>query len=168
MKYSEYREILKRDRNEYGKRSHIRLYIMNSGYKIVVNHRRCKFLRQFKALYFLYMLQRFRYNRLCIKYGCDIPSHVEIGPGFKIDHPVGIIINSRAVIGENVNVKSGVVIGKNSKGVPKIGNNVLIGVHALIIGGVSVGNGASVGAGAIVVHDVPENATVVCEAAHIK
>ena len=166
MKHKEYRNIIKADRNRYGNASHMMLYIKNAGYRIIVNYRRCKLYEGNKAAFILYMLQRLKYNRLCVRYGCDIPSHASIGAGFKIDHPVGIIINSGSKIGENVTVKSGAVIGKNDKGVPIVGNNVLIGVHALIIGNIKIGDGAQIGAGAIVTHDVSKNSVVVCNPAH--
>ena len=102
-----------------------------------------------------------------MKYGCDIPSHAVIGPGLRIDHANGIVINSKAVIGKNATLKGGVVIGSNSKGVPTVGDNVLIGAHALLIGKIIVGDNSSIGAGAIVVHDVPNRAVVVNQSATI-
>lgn len=167
MTRSEYRDMLSKDRVRYGNESHIKLYFCNVGYRIVTRFRRCNFLRTHRFLFPLYMLARLHYNRTCVKYSCDIPSHVQIGAGLKIDHPCGIVINSQAIIGENFNIKSGAVIGKNQKGVAVIGDNVSVGVHALIIGPICIHNNAEIGSGAIVTHDVPENAVVVCDSAHI-
>ena len=166
MKYKEYKEKLEKDRLRYGEAGHIKLYIKNAGYKIVTNLRRCEYLRGKKIFFPIYQLQRVKYHRLCVKYGCDIPSHVKIGAGFKLDHPVGVVINSKAIIGENFNIKSGAVIGKTEKGVAKIGDNVMVGVHALIIGNVTIGDDAKIGAGAIVTHDAGEGATVISPCAH--
>lgn len=167
MKYKEYREILKTDRERLAKGGHIITYLVNSGYRIVTHYRRCKLLEGYCLLYPIYMIQRFIYSRKCIKAGCDIPSHVVIGKGFKIDHTQGIVINSKARIGEMCTIKAGAVIGKNNRGVPVIGDNVMIGVHAVILGDVHVGNNADIGAGAIVTHDVPDSAIIIGEAAHV-
>lgn len=169
MKYLEYKSILKCDRDRYSEDiGHFRLYFLNPCYKITTRYRKCKLFSSSKILKPIYIFERLIYNHVCIKYGCDIPSHVEIGPGFRMDHPHGVVINSKVRIGSNFTIKSGAVIGANDKGIPVIGDNVLIGVHALIIGPVKLGNDVKVGAGAIVVHDIPDNSTVICEAAHIR
>lgn len=167
MKYSEYKHILQMDRSRLAKGGHLKTYISNSGYRIVTHYRRCKLLENKKLLYPLYLLQRIIYNQKCVKAGCDIPSHATIGKGFKIDHTQGIIINSKAIIGDGCTIKSGTVIGKNNRGVPVIGDNVMIGAHAIILGNIHIGNNADIGAGAIVTHDVPDSAIVIGESAHI-
>lgn len=167
MTYKEYTSILKTDRERLQIGGHVRTYIKNSGYRIITHYRRCKFLEGHKLLYLLYLIQRVIYNHKCIVAGCDIPSHAVIGKGLKIDHTQGIVINSKAVVGENCTIKSGAVIGKNDKGVPVIGDNVMLGVHAIVLGKIIVGNNADIGAGAIVTHDVPESAIVIGEAAHV-
>ncbi len=167
MNYHEYKSVLKKDRECYGKASHIKTYFFNQGYKIVVNYRRCKLLASRKIFFPLYVFQRLKYNRICVKYGCDIPSSANIGSGFKIEHPIGCVVNSKAVIGNNFNIKSGAIVGRNHRGVATIGDNVSLGVHSLVIGPVKIGNNVNVGAGAIVTHDVSDNETVVGTAAHI-
>lgn len=62
---------------------------------------------------------------------------------------------------------TGALIGANSRGVPHIGDNVMVGGHAIIIGDVKIGNNVKIGAGAIVTHDVPDNSVVVGDSAHI-
>jgi len=96
--------------------------------------------------------------------GISIPFSVKIGRGLYIGHFGRIIINGRAEIGENCSIATGVVIGTRGlgdEGVPMIGNNVFIGVDAKILGNIKVGDGAKIGANAVVIKDVPENATVV-------
>ena len=117
MTLKEYREILKKDRLRYSNFKHLKLYFCNHSYKINTHLRRVQYLRSHKFLYVFYQFQRWIYNKKCVKYGCDIPSHITVGSGFKIDHPCGIVINSQAIIGENFNIKSGSVIGKTNKGV---------------------------------------------------
>lgn len=167
MKFSQYREIVACDRARYNKKwTHFQMLVMNPCYRITVSLRKCEFLGTHKSVRLLWLIQRYLHHRKCVKYGCDIPSRVHIGPGLRIDHPQGIVINSKALIGENLTIKSGAVIGGNENGVPVIGDNVLIGVHALVIGDVRVGDNAKIGAGAIVVRDVPNDTTAVCTPAH--
>ena len=73
----------------------------------------------------------------------------------------GIVISHNAVIGKNVTIYHQVTIGEGKGGAPNIGNGVLIGAGAKIIGNVKVGDGAKIGAGCVVCKDVPKNAVVV-------
>ena len=107
---------------------------------------------------------------LRVIYGCDIMPGTKIGAGTKFPHRgLGVVINKDCVIGENCIIGKGVVIGgrSNNPVVPQIGNNVLIGSNAVVIGPVKVGDNAQIGAGAVVVHDVPENAVVVGNPARV-
>lgn len=168
MNYKDYKLYVREDRRRWNSnKSHINMFLTNSCYRLIIRHRRCELLRSYKVLMLFYQMERFIYHRTCVRCGCDIPSNVKIGPGFRMDHSWGVIINSKAVIGSNFLIKSGAVIGATEKGIPSIGNNVSVGVHALLLGNISVADGAEIGAGAIVTHDVLENAIVICEAAHI-
>ena len=102
-----------------------------------------------------------------VKYGVYIPSCTKIGYGFYIGHAVGIVINGRTQIGNNVNIGQFLSIGSN-KGTPAIiGDNVYIGPHVSIVEDVKIGNESCIGAGAVVIKDVPEGVTVVGCPAHI-
>ena len=169
MRYSEYKKKLSKDREAVNKNiSHIKLYATNAGYQIITHFRRCQYLRSKKNLVLLYVIERFLYRRKCVKYGCDLPSGIEVGSGFRIDHPWGVVINSQASIVNHCTIKTGAVIGKNDKGVPQIGNNVMIGAHALIIGNIIVGDTVKIGAGAIVTHDIPDGSIAICQPACLK
>jgi len=102
---------------------------------------------------------------------------VEIHPGAKIgqrvfiDHGMGVVIGETAEVGDDVLIYSGVVLGGTSlekvKRHPTIGNNVMIGAGALVLGPITVGDNARIGTGAVVLQPVPAGVTVVGVAAHI-
>lgn len=169
MKFAELMQYLKQDGSRWSSKSSIfRLYLTNREYRIVARHRVCTYLSGRRWLFPLYCVERFLYHRLTTKCGCDMPSHVQVGAGFQLLHTWGTVINSATIIGTNCTVLTGTVIGKNHTGVPVIGNNVFIGAHAIIIGDIHVGDGAVIGAGAIVTHDVPPGAIVIGKAASVK
>ena len=99
-----------------------------------------------------------------ILFSAHIPPEVQIGEGTHLGYGgLGIVLHSEAVIGRNVLVSPGVVIGGRSgiPGAPIIEDNVLIGVGAKILGPVRIGEGAKVGANAVVIDDVLPGDTVV-------
>lgn len=100
------------------------------------------------------------HRRLSRKYGIMIPSNTKIGYGLYIGHGVGIVINSGTVIGNNCNISHFLSIGTNTNSPAIIGNNVYIGPNVCIVEGVHIGDNVTIGAGAVVVHDIPDNATV--------
>lgn len=79
----------------------------------------------------------------------------------------GIVISGQAEIGENCTIYHQVTIGTNGKGVPKIGDNVIIGAGAKIIGPVRVGNGVHIGANVVITQDIPDGCVVVCDSPKI-
>ncbi len=97
--------------------------------------------------------------------GIDIHPGATLGPGLFIDHGMGVVIGETAEVGANVTLLQGVTLGGTStqrvKRHPTIGDNVLVGADALVIGAITVGANAKVGAGSVVVKDVPPGATVV-------
>ena len=168
MLLKEYQNARLADRKALGKNAeHLKAYLSLPGYRIMTHFRRCQYLKGKKWLIPLYFLERLIYHRMCVKFSCDIPSNTEIGPGFVIKHPVGIVINSHAVIGSDCSIRTGALIGGSRTGVPVIGDHVSIGGHSIVLGGITVGDNSDIGAGAIVTHDVPRNAVVICESAHV-
>jgi serine O-acetyltransferase len=97
--------------------------------------------------------------------GIEIHPAAVLGPGLFIDHGMGIVIGETAEIGENVSILQGVTLGgtsaKREKRHPTIGDNVMIGAGAAVIGGFKIGAGSRIGAGSVVVREVPENCVVV-------
>lgn len=98
-----------------------------------------------------------------------MPPNPNIKGGFCLIHGFGTVINSNSHIGKNCIVLHGVTIGEDWKGgTPVIGDDVFIGCSATIIGKVHIGNRVKIGAGAIVVDDIPDDATVISPKATIR
>ena len=97
--------------------------------------------------------------------GIEIHPGAKIGRRFFIDHGMGVVIGETTEIGDDVLMYQGVVLGGTSlekkKRHPTIGNNVVIGTGAKILGPIRIGDGAKVGAGSVVVKSVPQGSTVV-------
>jgi serine O-acetyltransferase len=99
-----------------------------------------------------------------VVFAVQLPAETRIGRGSRLNYSgLGTVIHARAVIGNRVEIGPGVVIGGRSEiyEVPVIEDDVKIGVGAKVLGPVRVGRGATVGANAVVVHDVPAGAVVV-------
>jgi serine O-acetyltransferase len=103
--------------------------------------------------------------------GVEIHPGAKIGHGLFIDHGMGIVIGETAVIGDDCTIYHGVTLGGTGKETgkrhPTIGNNVLIGAGAKILGPFRVGDNARIAANAVVLHEVPDGATVVGVPGHI-
>ena len=99
------------------------------------------------------------------KTGIEIHPGATIGKGFFIDHGDGVVIGETTIIGDNVTLYQGVTLGGTGKDVgkrhPTIGDNVVIGAGAKVLGPFTVGSGSKIGASAVVLKEVPENCTVV-------
>nr|WP_225443348.1 DapH/DapD/GlmU-related protein [Lolliginicoccus lacisalsi] len=99
--------------------------------------------------------------------GADFVPGCRIGPGVMMQHPNGIVISGRAVIGANATILQQVTVGEaiGSDGAPprapRIGDGVLLGAGCKVLGGVEVGDGAAVGANAVVLQAVPAGAVAV-------
>lgn len=97
--------------------------------------------------------------------GIEIHPAAEIGDGFFIDHGAGVVIGETSEVGDNVTLYQGVTLGGTGKETgkrhPTLKDNVTVGAGAKVLGSVTVGENAKIGAGSIVIHDVPPNSTVV-------
>lgn len=92
---------------------------------------------------------------------CIIGRGAEFGPGFVLIHATGIVINGRVRGGSNILIEHQVTIGAERRQMPIIGDDVFIGGGAKVIGSLTIGDGARIGANAVVVGDVPPHTTVV-------
>ncbi len=93
--------------------------------------------------------------------GCIIGRGAEFGPEFVLVHSIGVVINGTVRGGRGIKIEHQVTIGAERRQSPVLGDRIFIGAGAKIIGSVSVGDDARIGANAVVVKDVPANATVV-------
>lgn len=109
-------------------------------------------------------LALFLQNRMSADFGVDIHPAARLGYGILLDHATGLVIGETAVVGNDVSILQQVTLGGTGKEHgdrhPKIGNGVLISAGAKILGNIKVGEGAKVGAGSVVLHDVPPHTTV--------
>lgn len=103
-------------------------------------------------------------NRMSAEFGVDIHPAARLGQGIMLDHATGLVIGETAVVGNNVSILQAVTLGGTGKDEgdrhPKIGDGVLISAGAKILGNICVGEGAKVGAGSVVLENVPAHTTV--------
>jgi len=97
--------------------------------------------------------------------GIEIHPKASIGNRFFIDHGEGVVIGETTIIGDDVLIYQQVTLGgtgsEHGKRHPTIGNNVIIGAGAKVLGNITIGNNVRIGAGSVVIEDVPDNSTVV-------
>ena len=94
--------------------------------------------------------------------GADVPTNANLGGGLIMLHPNGVVIHPDAVIGPNCLILQQVTLGTGPlPGLPRLGGNVDVGAGARILGGVTIGDHARIGANAVVIKDVPAGATAV-------
>ena len=92
---------------------------------------------------------------------CVIGRGAQFGPGFVLIHSMGVVINSKVRGGERILLEHGVTIGEEKGVAPLLGDDVFVGAGAKIIGGVTIGSHTKIGANAVVLTDVPDDATAV-------
>ena len=109
-------------------------------------------------------LARFFQSQISVGLGVDIHPAARIGRGLMLDHATGVVVGETAVIEDDVSILHSVTLGGTGKEVgdrhPKIRRGVLLAAGCKIIGNIEVGEGAKVGAGSVVLHDVPPHVTV--------
>lgn len=141
--------------------SYLEVLMLYPGLHSVVMH---------KFAHLLYLLRipflpRFLSEMMRFFTGIEIHPGAKIGRGLFIDHGNGVIIGETAIIGDNVLLYQGVTLGgtgkEKGKRHPTIGNNVVIGAGAKVLGNITAGDNSYIGANAVVVKNVPPNSTIV-------
>ncbi len=139
----------------------IEVIILYPGFHILVSYRLSHFLYKHK----FYFLARLISQIGRFFTGIEIHPGAKIGKKLFIDHGMGVVIGETATIGDNCTIYHNVTLGGTGKDKfkrhPDIGNNVLIGAGAQILGPIKIGDNAKIGANATVLKDVPKNTTVV-------
>jgi len=139
----------------------VKSYFLDKGFQAVVLYRLAHWLVNKKIKIIASLVT----NHSLSKTGAEIQPYAQIGPGFLVKHPVGLVIGSGCRIGRDFTVLQGVTLGE--KNVPDgkyeypiIGDQVTICAGAKVLGAVRIGSGSIVGANAVVIHDVPLNVMV--------
>ncbi|MCI5821538.1 MAG: serine O-acetyltransferase [Lachnospiraceae bacterium] len=130
-------------------------------FKVMLSYRRAHKL-YLKGHYFL---ARWISQRAARRTGIEIHPGANIGKGFFIDHGTGVIIGETTIIGDNVTLYQGVTLGGTGKETgkrhPTLEDNVMVSAGAKVIGSFTVGKNSKIGAGSVVIEEVPPNCTVV-------
>jgi serine O-acetyltransferase len=148
-------------RDDPAAKSTLEIVLCYPGLHAVVWHRLAHYLYKRK----LYLLARIVSSQARFMTGIEIHPGATIGRRFFIDHGMGVVIGETAEIGDDVLLYQGVTIGGTGdvkgKRHPTIGNNVVVGAGAKVLGNITIGDYAKIGAGSVVVRAVPEHSTVV-------
>lgn len=135
-------------------------FLYFKGYQAIQTHRFASALWHNGRKDFALYLQ----SRSSQVFQVDINPAARIGKGIMLDHATGFVVGETAVIGDHVSILQGVTLGGTGKSEedrhPKIGNGVLIGAGAIVLGNIKVGDCARIGAGSVVVKEVPPRVTV--------
>jgi serine O-acetyltransferase len=136
----------------------VRVFLTSDSFRVVSLFR----VRQLARRAHLGAMNRFLRLYQMAVYGVEIGKDVTLGEGVYFVHTLGTIVGGNAIIGDRVRFMGNNTVGTaRDDGYPHIGNDVIIGCGARILGNISVGDGAVIGANAVVLEDVPAGATVV-------
>ncbi|MBQ2676385.1 MAG: serine O-acetyltransferase [Clostridia bacterium] len=139
----------------------LEILFLYPGVKAIRMHRRANFFHRHGMTF----IARWISQRCVKKTGIEIHPAAKIGERFFIDHGVGVVIGETAEIGDDVTIYQGVTLGGTGKDLgkrhPTIGNNVMIGAGAKVLGPFKVGDNCRIAAGAVVLDEVPPNSTAV-------
>jgi serine O-acetyltransferase len=148
-------------REDPAAKSVLEIVLCYPGFHAILLHRLAHWLYQEK----IPILPRFVSQISRFLTGIEIHPGAKIGRRFFIDHGMGVVIGETAEIGDDVLLYQGVTLGgtgnETGKRHPTIGNHVVIGTGAKVLGSITIGDNVKIGAGSVVVHPVPDNSTVV-------
>jgi len=148
-------------REDPAAKSALEIFLCYPGFHAVLSHRLCHKLYRWHVP----LLPRFISQITRFFTGIEIHPGATIGRRFFIDHGMGVVIGETTEIGDDVLLYQGVTLGGtgNEKGKrhPTLGNNVVVGTGAKVLGNIQIGDNVKIGAGSVVVHPVPSHSTVV-------
>ena len=142
-------------------RSFLEILLLYPGLRAIRMHRRANWCYRHR----LFFLARYISQRAVRKTGVEIHPAATIGRRFFIDHGTGVVIGETTEIGDDVTIYQGVTLGGTGKDIgkrhPTIGNRVMIGAGAKVLGPFKVGDGSQIAAGAVVLEEIPPDCTAV-------
>ena len=142
-------------------RNAIEILLLYPGLKAIRSHRKAHWLYNHK----MFFLARYVSQRAAKKTGIEIHPAAQIGKRFFIDHGTGVVIGETTIIGDDVTIYQGVTLGGTGKDTgkrhPTIGNHVMIGSGAKVLGPFKVGDYSKIASGAVVLEEIPPHSTAV-------
>lgn len=148
-------------------RNMVEVFLLYSGLHAIIWYRLAHWFHRHHCLFIARAISQFA--RFLT--GVEIHPGAQIGRGFFIDHGSGIVIGETTIIGDNCTLYQGVTLGGTGKDTgkrhPTLGNNVMVGSGAKVLGPFTVGNNVKIAAGAVVLNEIPDNCTAVGVPAHI-
>ena len=159
---SDFRACFERDPAARTPLGFLEVLLTYSGYHALLAHRFIHFLHRPLRIP---LIPRFLAQLVRFFTGVEIHPGAQIGPGFFIDHGMGVVIGETTLVGRNVTLYQDVTLGgtgiERGKRHPTLGDNVVVGAGAKVLGNIQIGNNVKIGAGSVVVRSVPDNFTVV-------
>lgn len=142
-------------------RNALEVLLLYNGVHAVIWHRVAAFFYKIKLKFIARWISAVA--RRCT--GVDIHPAAKIGKNLFIDHGLGVVIGETAVIGDNCTIYQNATLGgtgkDSNKRHPTLGNNVIVGAGAKVLGNITIGDNVKIGANAVVLRDIPANCTVV-------
>lgn len=148
-------------------KSIVEIVLLYPGFHALLSYRIANKLKKWKIPFIPRLISQ------CARFftGIEIHPGATIGEKFFIDHGMGVVIGETTIIGDNVLIYQGVTLGGTGKDTgkrhPTIGDRVTIGAGAKVLGNITIGSDSNIGAGSVVIDDVPEHSTVVGVPGHI-
>jgi len=156
-----YEDVKAAQKRDPAAKGFFEVLFLYQGLHALINHRVAHFLYKMRFFFLARLLSQFSRHLT----GIEIHPGAQIGKRFFIDHGMGVVIGETAIIGDDVLIYQGVTLGgtglEKGKRHPTIGNNVVIGGGAKMLGNITVGDNSYIGANAVVINDTPHNSTVV-------
>lgn len=154
-------------KNDPAARNTLEVLLLYPSIHSIINHRIAHFFYKKKMFFMARLISQL--SRFLT--GIEIHPGAQIGRGLFIDHGMGVVIGETAEVGNNVTIYHGVTLGGTGKDKgkrhPTVGDNVIIGSGAKVLGPILIGNNSKVGANSVVLKNVPENRTAVGAPARI-
>lgn len=148
-------------------KGYLQIVLMYAGLHAIVAYRISSALWRLKVP----ILPRFISQCARFLTGVEIHPGASIARGLFIDHGMGVVIGETAILGENITLFQGVTLGgtgkESGKRHPTLGNNIVVGAGAKVLGNITIGDNSYIGANAVVLRDVPHNSTVVGVPGHV-